>query len=214
MDGLTPGLGWWAGSPGQFHGYTSGYVWCGNCLVLFPDRWEGCFRWVFLTTQTRGRVFVPETNPLWGPHRLIRRWATQGICSWVRALVMRAVGFTTSWLQTITNGDLILEALVRHVFCWSFDSTTTSSTYWRQWRVCYTSYCHGLHGPVGMMSCTHPLYVTCYFYHMFSLGPSSGSIDSVRIYRSVMNANNIHLIYVGVYAHKYIGHEIANWWGS
>ena len=29
-----------------------------------------------------------------------------------------------------------------------------------------------------------------------------------------MCANAMLLIYIGAYTHKYIGHEIANWWGS
>ena len=33
----------------------------------------------------------------------------------------------------------------------------------------------------------HAVYVTCYFCYMFrSVGPSSGSSDSVRIYRRVI----------------------------
>jgi hypothetical protein len=44
---------------------------------------------------------------------------------------------------------------------------------------------HGLHGTVGMVSYSHVVYVTSYFCYMFSLGPSSESIGSVRIYRSV-----------------------------
>jgi hypothetical protein len=53
-------------------------------------------------------------------------------------------------------------------------------------------------------------------------GPSSGSNGSVRVYRRVifgeqnwreMHANVMILIYIGEYVHKYIGHEIANWWG-
>ncbi len=28
-----------------------------------------------------------------------------------------------------------------------------------------------------------------------------------------MRKNTMLLIYIGAYAHKYIGHEIANWWG-
>ena len=37
---------------------------------------------------------------------------------------------------------------------------------------------------MGMVSYVHVVYVTCYVCYMFSLGSSSGSIDSVRIYRS------------------------------
>jgi hypothetical protein len=69
-----------------------------------------------------------------------------------------------------------------------------------------------------MVSYVHVVYVTCYFCNMFSLGPSSGSTGSVRIYRSVMRTSVmfgcIHLIYIGAYTHKYIGHESVNWWGS
>ncbi len=49
----------------------------------------------------------------------------------------------------------------------SFDNSTTSSKYWRQWMVSYTSFPHGLHGTVGMVSYTHEVYVTCYFCYMF-----------------------------------------------
>jgi hypothetical protein len=53
-------------------------------------------------------------------------------------------------------------------------------------------------------------------------GSSSGRNGSVRVYRRVifgeqnwreMHANVMILIYIGEYVHKYIGHEIANWWG-
>ncbi len=67
----------------------------------------------------------------------------------------------------------------------SVDNSTTSSTHWRQWRDCYTSFLHGLHWVVGMVSYAHAVYVTCYFCYMFSLGPSSARTGSVQIYRSV-----------------------------
>jgi hypothetical protein len=53
-------------------------------------------------------------------------------------------------------------------------------------RGCCTSFRHGLHGAVGMVSYTHVVYVTCYLCYIFSLEPSSGSIASFRIYRSDM----------------------------
>jgi hypothetical protein len=63
--------------------------------------------------------------------------------------------------------------------------------YIEQWEVhyiklrgCCTSFHHGHHTEVGMVSYAHVVYVTCYFYYMFSLGPSSGRTGSVRIYRS------------------------------
>ena len=37
-----------------------------------------------------------------------------------------------------------------------------------------------------VISVAHAVYVTCYFRYMFSLGPSSASIGSVRIYRSAI----------------------------
>ncbi len=49
-----------------------------------------------------------------------------------------------------------------------------------------SSFHHGLHGAVGMVFYAHMVYVTCYFCYMFSLGPSSGTSDSVRIYRRVI----------------------------
>ena len=51
-------------------------------------------------------------------------------------------------------------------------------------KVCCTSSHHGLHGPVGMVSCAHAVYVIYYFCYIFSLGPSSGRTGSVQIYRS------------------------------
>ena len=51
---------------------------------------------------------------------------------------------------------------------------------------CGISFHHGLHGAVGMVFYAHVVYVTCYFCYMFSLGPSSGSSGSVRIYRRVI----------------------------
>jgi hypothetical protein len=44
-------------------------------------------------------------------------------------------------------------------------------------------------------------------------GTSSGSTGiSVRKYISAMRTL-LHRIYMGAYAHKYVGHETANWWG-
>jgi hypothetical protein len=43
--------------------------------VVFPCDDRGDFRCVFLTTQTRGQLFVPGTNPLWGPHS----WFVDGV---------------------------------------------------------------------------------------------------------------------------------------
>ena len=40
-----------------------------------------------------------------------------------------------------------------------------------------------------MVSYVHSVFVTCYFCYMFSLGPSSGSTGSVRIYRSAYEDN-------------------------
>ena len=60
----------------------------------------------------------------------------------------------------------ILDALGRHGRCWSFDNLTTSSTHWRQCGGCCTSFHHGLHGTVEMVSCAHAVYVICYFCYM------------------------------------------------
>jgi hypothetical protein len=35
----------------------------------------------------------------------------------------------------------------------------------------------------------------------------------MSVVHSKCHANDMILIYIGVYTHKYIGHEIANWWG-
>jgi hypothetical protein len=58
--GWFPDWDEWAYIPGPLHGHTSG--------------WQEGLRWVFLTTQTRGRLFVPDTNLLWGP----RSWFVDG----------------------------------------------------------------------------------------------------------------------------------------
>ena len=43
---------------------------------------------------------------------------------------------------------------------------------------------------------------------MFSLGPSSGSTVRLVVFGYIeVHANAIHLLYIGVYPHKYIGHE-------
>jgi hypothetical protein len=52
---------------------------------------------------------------------------------------------------------------------------------------CYTSFHYGLHGSVGKVSYAHAVYLICYFCYMFSLGLSSGSSDSVRIYGRVIS---------------------------
>ena len=42
-------------------------VW-GNVTVAVPVRWKEIFRDVFLMTLTHARLFVPDTNLLWGPY--------------------------------------------------------------------------------------------------------------------------------------------------
>ena len=66
---------------------------------------------------------------------------------------------------------------------------------------------HGLRGAVGMVSYAHPVYVTCYFCHMLSLGPSSGSIGSVRIYRSVMRTLHTATEASTVHVRGFVRHE-------
>jgi hypothetical protein len=44
-----------------------------------------------------------------------------------------------------------------------------------------------------------------------SQGPHQGA--TVVFGYIEVRANAMLLIYIGAYAHKYIGHEIANWWG-
>ncbi len=94
-----------------------------------------------------------------------------GIYPWVNVLVMGNLMGRRFWVGC---GWFVLD---RHMWCSSFDTLTTSSTHWRQWRGCCTSFRHGLRGAVGIVSCVHVVYVTCYFCCMFSLGPSSGCID-------------------------------------
>jgi hypothetical protein len=88
--------------------------------------------------------------------------------------------------QSIAKSSLDLDVLDWHVRCSSVDNSTTSSTHRRQCRCFCTSFRQGLHGAVGMVSYAHEVYVTCYFCYMFTLGPSLGSSDSVRIYRRVI----------------------------
>jgi hypothetical protein len=60
-----------------------------------------------------------------------------------------------------------LETLVRHVRCWSFDKWRPLSHTEDSVGTCWTSFRHGLHGTVGMVSYTHVVYVTCYFCYVF-----------------------------------------------
>jgi hypothetical protein len=46
------------------------------------------------------------------------------------------------------TGSSILDVLVRHVRCSSFDNSTTSSIHWRQWRSYCTSFRQGLPGNI------------------------------------------------------------------
>jgi hypothetical protein len=68
-SGCPPDWGGWTGWTDSLYGHTSGCVFCcGQRLVVVPTRWQEVLRYVFLTDPTRGRLFVPGTNPLRGPH--------------------------------------------------------------------------------------------------------------------------------------------------
>ncbi len=54
--GWSPDWDGWTGSPGPIQGHTSGWVWCGERLVVVPAEWEEVLRSLFLTTPTRGRL--------------------------------------------------------------------------------------------------------------------------------------------------------------
>jgi hypothetical protein len=56
-----------------------------------------------------------------------------------------------------------------------------------------------------MVSYAHVVYVTFYFYSMFSLGPSSGTLVVFGCIE--VHVKHIHRIYIGVYPHKDIGQE-------
>jgi hypothetical protein len=51
-----------------------------------------------LTVLTRGRLFVPGTNPLRGPHSSFVDGGVQGICPWGSALVMRKSDGRAFWV--------------------------------------------------------------------------------------------------------------------
>ena len=71
--------------------------------------------------------------------------------------------------------------------CSSVDNSTTSSTHWRQWRTAAPRSTTDSTEQWVWCFYAHAVYVICYFCHMFSLGPSSGSSGSVRIYRRVIS---------------------------
>jgi hypothetical protein len=93
-------------------------------------------------------------------------------------------GFAAACLQVITKGVLDPRYPGQHT-CVVQTSTTRR--------------------PVPMVFYTHSVCVTCYFCYMFSLGSSSGSSDSVRIYRRVIFGeqnwcvNTMYLIYIGAW---------------
>ena len=100
--------------------------------------------------------------------------------------VLRSGGFRCSMLQDIAKSSLDLDALGRHVALFGlrqpvdlFHASTTvkgtavprsATDSTEQWVWCFYA---------------HAVYVICYFCYMFSLGTSSGSSVSVRIYRRV-----------------------------
>jgi hypothetical protein len=120
------------------------------------------------------RVRRKGWSPDWGewvdsPNSLYRH--TSG-CVW---LYIEYWGFRCRKFQIFMKSVPDLDDLDRHVCSSSVDNSTSSCVHWRQWRVCCTSFHHGLHGVVGMVSyhSTHTVYVICYFCYMFNLGPSS-----------------------------------------
>jgi hypothetical protein len=194
MDGLSPGTG------------------SGERVVL--THYTGTCRVAISVGNTRGHLFVPDTNySTWpgvplplprppkkkihnlpknvSPSRLPHHQYDDPGADSLNSSYLRINWLEVSiqHLQTISKGSTVLDTLTRHVHCSSIDNLTTSSTQWSVWRVCCTSFCHGLHVVVGLVSYTHVVYVTCYFCCMFSLGSSSGNTGSVRICRSECERN-------------------------
>ncbi len=164
-------------------------------LFVYLSYWKTWTIWLWseftvlyseFTTQ-----FTTQLHVEWSSLEFILRTIWQLFWQFDRRTLLDNVSSLTSVENSLlhTSDHLercprTLEALGRHARCSGFDTLTTSSTHWRQWRGCCTSFRHGLHGPVGMVSYAHAVYVICYFCYIFSLGPSSASTGSVQIYRS------------------------------
>jgi hypothetical protein len=178
-SGWSPDWGEWVDSPIPLHGHTLGCVCCGECLfesffigsdswwgarssttwshswvgrvtVVVPVRWQETLEWVFLTALTWGLVFVPDMNPLWGPHS---RWG-----------LLRGSVPGTPFYHCIPETRNLSRFLVSgiHVRCRSFDT----------WRPLPHTEDNGRPETlrwVGTESYTHVVYVTSYFCFMFRL---------------------------------------------
>ena len=68
MGRLAPGLGRVIGSPGPLARAHVGLRLVWEMLGRCSHAMAGGLECVFLTVLTRGRLFVPDTNPLRGPH--------------------------------------------------------------------------------------------------------------------------------------------------
>jgi hypothetical protein len=64
---ILSGLGWVNGKSWPIVRTHVGFRLVWEMFWSFPVWWQRGFRCVFLTEQTRGHLFVPDTNPLWGP---------------------------------------------------------------------------------------------------------------------------------------------------
>jgi hypothetical protein len=127
--------------------------------------WVGC-GWFFLGVTGEGKRKLQVTY-WWVVFAGRHEFPNNPFYVISKYYILISGGFSTACVRPSRTVLPILDTLVRHVHCWSFDNLTTSFTHWRQWRTCFTSLHHGLHGAVGMVSYEHVVFVTCCFCFMF-----------------------------------------------
>jgi hypothetical protein len=191
MVGLAPGRESVIGSPGPLCGHTSrlclfgeccSYSFCWICFLGWGARSSDDVSH-FLGGTRRGRCSrtmvkglekcvsmgsIPGTThwwwKIWWGDVLGRLWMVFFLGGSGEGKRNSRARTTEAFLQDDTSSKQPFLCYILSVEQWtrsSFDNLTTSSTHWRQWRVCRTSFRHGLHGTVGMVSYAHVVYFTC-----------------------------------------------------
>ena len=152
-----------------------------HILLLLTLSWKKSFGWKFHEISHRNRKTIVQTSLIETFLIMCRRTSALSLSVWIVFLslfsylnywITMTVESTWhrtcswSWVSSLWRfhcrmikdhregvPDPHCPGQYAHVEV--FDNLTTSSTHGRQWRGCCTSFCHRLHGTVGMVSYPH-----------------------------------------------------------
>ncbi len=96
--GWPPDWGGWAGSPGPLRVHTSGYVWCGERLVVIPAWWQESFEKSVLDGANTWSLIRPGHESSVRSAQLIRRWVFPGNLPLGQTLVMGRSWWEVFWV--------------------------------------------------------------------------------------------------------------------